>query len=704
MSNAPHIGLAPNHFAEAFPFHLAFDRSFVIGQVGRALSILCPDLLEGSYFFDHFRIERPPAVPNDFDALSEYQQQLFVINVMHKEVKLRGQMMYVQESETMLFLGSPWLTEPGQIGRLGLTFGDFALHDAVIDLLQVMQAQNTALADTRKLADRLSFQRTELREANAALKAEIAVRQQTEEELHEREDTFQMLLESASEGIVIVSEQGVIEMVNARLLSMFGHAREEMMGQTIELLLPQRLAERHAERRAGFVGQPRNRPMGVSLGLFGRHKNGGEFPVDISLSHVHTRQGLRVMGFVSDITERRRIEGALAQARDQALESSRLKSEFLATMSHEIRTPMNSIIGITDLLMETGLEGEQIKLAALVQESGKALLNIINDILDTSKIEAGKLQLEWIDFDLRSEIEVVTAMMHPKAREKELPLTVYVEPGVPTRLHGDPGRLRQILLNLLSNAIKFTSQGGVFLHVALARPVDQKAGIRFSVEDTGIGIPAAVMGSLFQAFMQADGSTTRKFGGTGLGLTISRNLVELMGGQIGVESKEGAGSTFWFVLPGNVAAEAVAPTPILMAPPEKALDFPATTQNAPPTILLVEDNDLNTLIAIKMLERLGYTADRAVNGREAVNAIRHKPYTLILMDCQMPEMDGFDATRAIRCLEKESGGHVFIIAMTANAMVEDREKCLTAGMDDYLSKPVDRQSLSAVLERWLAKA
>ncbi|MCX7111645.1 MAG: ATP-binding protein [Proteobacteria bacterium] len=704
MSNAQPIGLAPNHFAEAFPFHLAFDRSFVIRQAGRALSILCPDLLEGSCFFDHFRIERPPAVPDDFDALSEYQRQLFVINVMHKEVKLRGQMMYVQESETMLFLGSPWLTEPGQIGRLGLTFGDFALHDAVIDLLQVMQAQNMALADTRKLADRLSFQRTELREANAALKAEIAVRQQTEEELHEREDTFQMLLESASEGIVIVSEQGVIEMVNARLLSMFGHAREEMMGQTIELLLPQRLAERHAERRAGFVGQPGNRPMGVSLGLFGRRKNGGEFPVDISLSHVHTRQGLRVMGFVSDITERKRIEEALAQARDQALESSRLKSEFLATMSHEIRTPMNSIIGITDLLMETGLEGEQIKLATLVQESGKALLNIINDILDTSKIEAGKLQLEWIDFDLRSEIEVVTAMMHPKAQEKELPLTVYVEPGVPTRLHGDPGRLRQILLNLLSNAIKFTSQGGVFLHVALARPVDQKAGIRFSVEDTGIGIPAAVMGSLFQAFTQADGSTTRKFGGTGLGLAISRNLVELMGGQIGVESKEGAGSTFWFVLPGNVAAEAVAPTPILMAPPEKALDFPATTQKAPPTILLVEDNDLNTLIAMKMLERLGYTADRAVNGREAVNAIRHKPYTLILMDCQMPEMDGFDATRAIRCLEKESGGHAFIIAMTANAMVEDREKCLTAGMDDYLSKPVDRQSLSAVLERWLAKA
>ena len=824
MRLIPQMGLAPLQFAEAFPFHLAFDRHFAIRQFGRSLSRLCPNLTEGSFLFDYFNLERP-ALGHDFDTLIAYQNQLFVFDVIHQNVKLRGQIIHQANTGTMLFLGSPWLTEPGQISRLGLTFDDFALHDAVIDLLQVMQAQNMALADTRKLAEKLSRQRTELRESNAALKAEIDMRRQTEEILQESENTFLTLLESASEGIVIVSDRGNVEMVNARLLSMFDYPRAEIIGQPIELLIPGRFAENHKRERIEFMHGPRNRPMGATLDLFGRRKDGSEFPVDISLSYVHTHHGLLVMGFVSDMTDRRRaaeeleternfalrvmnamgqglavigadlkfeyvnpafaemlsyqpeqiigkmpasfthaddmdlleaafnqcfsdtvltcesrlmdaanqivpvlltltphhregrvigiiavvtnlaerkrIEEALAHARDKALEASRLKSEFLATMSHEIRTPMNSIIGITDLLIETGLEGEQKKFAELVQESANALLTIINDILDTSKIEAGKLELESIEFDFQSEIDVVIALLQPKAQKKALGLRTKVSPMVPNRLIGDPGRIRQVLFNLLSNSIKFTNSGSVILSVDLKIQEGQKATLHFSVKDSGIGIAANVKEQLFQPFMQADRSTTRKFGGTGLGLAITKKIVDLMEGSIGVDSEEGVGSIFWFEVALEVAPELPERNPAPKLWNEDSSEYPVKRPKASSNILLVEDNEVNTLIALRMLERLGYAADRVSNGREAVEAVQQKCYTLLLMDCQMPEMDGLDATRAIRAWEAAHGGHVTIVAMTANAMVEDRALCLSSGMDDYLSKPVDRQSLSAVLEKWL---
>jgi PAS domain S-box-containing protein len=418
-----------------------------------------------------------------------------------------------------------------------------------------------------------------------------------------------------------------------------------------------------------------------------------------------TGTAVRIGGTAQDVTESVVAAQELAASRDEAMQASRMKSDFLATMSHEIRTPLNGVIGLTDLLLKTGLDSTQLPLADGISQAGRTLLGLINDILDLSKIEAGKLELEVADFEVRPVVDQVAALMVETVRSRSVDLVVACHPEVPRAVRGDPVRFGQVVTNLVSNAVKFTRDGQVKVRVTRAGSSDGPPKLRVEVSDTGIGIAPEAQTTLFESFTQADASTTREYGGTGLGLTISRRLVEALGGQIGFTSELGVGSTFWFTvafLPVEDETGMLEPDPAQS--PDTLAPGTASVEVAPLGVVLVaEDNPVNQMVARGVLEGLGYAVQFANDGLEAVAAVTATPdrFVAVLMDCRMPRLDGYEATRVIRQLE-QPGARVPVIAMTASTVVGEKEHCLSAGMDDFLVKPIDFGLLEVTLASWIA--
>ncbi|MDE1929157.1 MAG: response regulator, partial [Burkholderiales bacterium] len=545
--------------------------------------------------------------------------------------------------------------------------------------------------------------------------AELRHNRELNASLAESEARSNQIIENAPDAMILVDARGRLTRVNERAEQMFGYGRDELVGQPVEILVPEALRREHGQVRGDYLGDAQPRSMGKGRDLSARRRDGTAIPVEISLAPIRYGETLQVVATVVDISARRAFEleredhrqrleqqvrertVELVAARDEAERLSQAKSRFLANMSHEIRTPLNAIAGMSHLMRRDGLPPRQLERLGHIDEAGAHLLETIGSILDLSKIEAGKLELEESEVGIAAIVANVESMLAERARAKDLQLRSEVD-ALPQPLLGDSTRLQQALLNYAGNAVKFTERGSVTQRVRLVEETARDVLLRFEVEDTGIGIPADKVPLLFASFEQADNSTTRRYGGTGLGLAINRQLARLMGGDAGCSSALGVGSRFWFT--ARLRKGRASGTRAAAAAPSAESMLSRDRRGC--RVLLVEDEPINRTIMSDILEHAGLVLDVAEDGEQAVALTRQRAYDLILMDMQMPRLDGLAATRRIRA--ERGAAAPPIVALTANAFAEDKARCLDAGMCDFVTKPVVSEVLFAVLMKWLPAA
>ncbi len=506
---------------------------------------------------------------------------------------------------------------------------------------------------------------------------------------------FEDAVTAAMDAIIIIDEAGDIVSFNPAAEQIFGFSSKDVVGRRMgDLIVPERYREAHANGMRRYMETGEGPVINNRIEIQGLKANGEEIEIELAIKDIEGPNGKSFIGYARDISLRKRAEQEIVEAKTRAEAANQAKASFLAMMSHEIRTPLNGVLGIMGLLQDSELNGEQQRLLKTARNSGRSLMHIINDILDFSKLEAGRMDIEKSSFFVDSLVDSVSSLIRTGADEKGLSIHCHIGKTVPHVLFGDPDRLRQILLNLAWNAVKFTEQGSVKLSVE-NEGSEENPAIRFSVTDTGIGIAEDKQGELFAEFATIDASYSRKFGGTGLGLAICKALVEAMDGKIGLNSRPGEGSTFWFEVP----LEPGDPAAVLEEEHDAADDVPNGLSGL--RVLLAEDNVTNQLVAVSNLERMGCNVDIVSNGLEAVEAAGARPFDVILMDVSMPEMDGIAATREIRRREGHNADTP-IIALTAYALDEDRQRVLAAGMNDLVSKPVSRPDLARAIARQTA--
>ena len=514
--------------------------------------------------------------------------------------------------------------------------------------------------------------------------------------LRRNEIFYRSMWETVHDAIIICGSGGLIEYANPAVTAIFGYAPEQIIGTPVTQLLSKNSPSKNGDQfRQYMEGGQATRDWDAAELAFS-HSDGGEFPAEVSVDEMWVERRRACLLFIRNITARNQTEQALVTARVSAEAAHHAKTQFLANMTHEMRTPMNGIIGMAEILQREPLGDAARGYVEKMHRSGRALLGVVNDVLDFSKIETGQLELERVVFDLPRVLQDVHDLYVESARAKNIALRLEAPCTLAPFVFGDPSRLRQMLSNLVANAIKFTASG----HIELRVTPDAPDSVRFEIHDTGIGIPLDKQKMIFDAFAQVDGSATRRFGGAGLGLTLTRQIATLMGGEIGVSSESGKGTRFWFTVPlPRSAPRGVAAT---MATPAAPID---TQQFDGKRILLVEDDESNAEIATVLLDQFGLSVLHAANGALAVAAFRDFHYDMVFMDCQMPVMDGLEATRQIRAIEKQrgNGNHTPIAALTAHSFDGYRDDCIAAGMDDYMTKPVSTDDFLAMLNRWIGE-